>query len=54
MSKPGARYVACSDKAELDSVRENVLKKKLNVERGDLDGALERVWKRRRIAPNPA
>ncbi len=42
MSKPDAKYVA-SDKAEIDRVRENFLKKKLKIEAGGLDGALKRV-----------
>jgi hypothetical protein len=43
LSKPDAKYVACSDKEELDRVRENFLKKKLKLESGDLDGAIKAV-----------
>ena len=42
MSKPDAKYVSCSDPAELDRVRENFLKKKLGLS-GDLDGAIKAV-----------
>ena len=42
MSKPDAKYVACSDKLELGRVRENFLKKKLGLD-GDLDGAIKAV-----------
>lgn len=41
MSKPDTRYVACSDPAELDRVRENFLKKKLGLNGGDLDAAIK-------------
>jgi len=43
MSKPDTRYVACTDPAELDRVRENFLKKKLGLKTGDLDGAVKAV-----------
>lgn len=42
MSKPDAKYVSCSDPAELATVRENFLKKKLGLE-GDLDAAIKAV-----------
>lgn len=42
MSKPDAKYVACSDKEELARVRDSFLKKKLGLE-GDLDGAIKAV-----------
>ncbi len=42
MSKADAKYVSCSDPAELDRVRENFLKKKLGLS-GDLDGAIKAV-----------
>ena len=42
LSKPDAKYVSCSDPAELDRVRENFLEKKLGVS-GDLDGAIKAV-----------
>ena len=41
MSKPDTRYVACSDPAELDRVRENFLKKKLGLT--DDDAKLDKV-----------
>ena len=43
MSKPDAKFVACSDPAELGRVRDNFLKKKLKLESGDLDGAIKAV-----------
>ena len=43
MSRPDAKYVACSDPTELERVRENFLKKKLKLESGDLDGAIKAV-----------
>ena len=43
LSKADAKYVACSDPAERARVRENFLKKKLKLESGDLDGAIEAV-----------
>jgi 3-dehydroquinate synthetase len=41
MSKPDTRYVACSDPAELDRVRENFLKKKLGLKSSDLDASIK-------------
>jgi len=41
MSKPDTRYVACSDPAELDRVRENFLKKKLGLKSADLDASIK-------------
>lgn len=41
MSKPDTRYVACSDPAEIERVRENFLKKKLGLASGDLDGSIK-------------
>lgn len=41
LSKPDARYVACSDTLELDRVRENFLKKKLGLTGDDLDAAIK-------------
>lgn len=43
MSRPDAKYVACSDPAELGRVRDNFLKKKLKLESGDLDAAIKAV-----------
>lgn len=43
LSKPDAKYVACSDPVELGRVRDNFLKKKLKLESGDLDGAIKTV-----------
>ncbi|MGX1744830.1 DUF2853 family protein [Bosea sp. NPDC055353] len=43
MSKPDTRFVACSDPAELDRVRENFLKKKLGLKSGDLDGSVKAI-----------
>ena len=42
MSKPDAKYVSCSDPAELATVRENFLKKKLGLS-GELDAAIKTV-----------
>ena len=42
MSKPDAKYVSCSDPAELATVRENFLKKKLGLTE-DLDAAIKAV-----------
>ncbi len=41
MSKADTRYVACSDPKELETVRENFLKKKLGLTSGDLDGSIK-------------
>ena len=41
LSKPDTRYVACSDPAECDRVRENFLKKKLGLSSDDLDAAIK-------------
>lgn len=41
LSKPDAKYVACSDKEELARVKENFLIKKLKIDGGDLDGAIK-------------
>ena len=38
-----SRFVACSDPAECETVRENFLKKKLGLSGGDLDGAIKSV-----------
>jgi Protein of unknown function (DUF2853) len=43
LSNADSRYVACSDPAEVETVRENFLKKKLGLSDGDLDGAIEAV-----------
>ncbi len=43
LSKADSRFVACSDPAECDTVRENFLKKKLGLSGGDLDGAIKTV-----------
>ena len=43
MSKPDTRYVACSDAAELERVRENFLKKKLGLKSADLDASLKAI-----------
>ncbi len=43
MSKPDTRYVACSDAAELDRVRENFLKKKLGLKSADLDQSIKAI-----------
>lgn len=42
LGKADARYVSCSDPAELATVREHFLEKKLGVT-GDLDGAIQAV-----------
>jgi hypothetical protein len=41
MGKPDTRYVACSDPAELERVRENFLKKKLGLKSADLDATVK-------------
>lgn len=41
LSKPDTKYVACSDPAECDRVRENFLKKKLGLSGDDLDAAIK-------------
>ncbi|MFC5417998.1 DUF2853 family protein [Bosea eneae] len=41
MSKPDTRYVACSDPAELERVRDNFLKKKLGLKSADLDATVK-------------
>ena len=38
-----AETVSCSDSSELDRVRENFLKKKLNIDREDLDELIKEV-----------
>ncbi|PNG27984.1 DUF2853 family protein [Methylocella silvestris] len=43
LSNADSRYVACSDPAEVERVRENFLKKKLGLTEGDLDGAIKSV-----------
>src|SRR5271166_7139258 len=43
LSHADSRYVACSDPAEVETVRENFLKKKLGLSGGDLDGAIKAV-----------
>ncbi len=43
LSNANSRYVACSDPAEVETVRENFLKKKLGLSGGDLDGAIKAV-----------
>lgn len=43
LSHANSRYVACSDPAEVETVRENFLKKKLGLASGDLDGAIKSV-----------
>lgn len=43
LSKPDTRFVACSDPAELDRVRENFLKKKLGLSGDDLDASIKTV-----------
>jgi hypothetical protein len=40
LSKADARYVACSDPAERDRIRDNFLKKKLGLSGPDLDAAI--------------
>lgn len=41
LSKPDTRYVACSDKAERETVRKNFLEKKLGLSGDDLDASIE-------------
>lgn len=43
LSKADSKYVACSDAAERDRVRDSFLKKKLGLTSGDLDGAIVNV-----------
>ena len=43
LSKTDAKYVACSDPAERDRVRDGFLKKKLGLTTGDLDGAIKAI-----------
>jgi hypothetical protein len=43
MSKPDTRYVACSDPAEIERVRDNFLKKKLGLTAGDLEGSIKAI-----------
>ncbi|WP_019903218.1 DUF2853 family protein [Methylobacterium sp. 77] len=43
LSQADTRYVACSDQAELDRVRENFLKKKLGLSSDDLDASIKSV-----------
>lgn len=43
LSHADSRFVACSDPAEVATVRENFLKKKLGLSSGDLDGAIKAV-----------
>jgi hypothetical protein len=43
MSKADTRYVACSDKTELERVRENFLKKKLGISSGDMDASIKAI-----------
>jgi hypothetical protein len=43
MSKPDTRYVACSDAAEIERVRDNFLKKKLGLTGSDLDGSIKAI-----------
>jgi hypothetical protein len=43
MGHADSRYVACADPAEVKTVRENFLKKKLGLTGGDLDGAIKAV-----------
>lgn len=43
LSKPDTRYVACSDKAELETVRKNFLEKKLGLSGDDLDASIKSV-----------
>ncbi len=43
MSKADTRYVACSDPAELDRVRENFLKKKLGLATADMDASIKAI-----------
>lgn len=41
MGKPDTRFVACTDPAELERVRENFLKKKLGLKSADLDASIK-------------
>lgn len=41
MSKPDTRYVACSDPSELETVRENFVKKKMGVKSADADAVIK-------------
>jgi 3-dehydroquinate synthetase len=43
MSKADTRYVACSDKTEIERVRENFLKKKLGITSGDMDASIKAI-----------
>lgn len=43
MGKPDTRYVACSDAAELERVRENFLKKKLDLKADDFDASIKSI-----------
>ncbi|HEX4765914.1 MAG TPA: DUF2853 family protein [Lichenihabitans sp.] len=43
MSQSDTKYVACSDPAERDRVRDNFLKKKLGLSSPDLDAAIKTV-----------
>ncbi len=43
LSHANSRFVACSDPEEVETVRENFLKKKLGLSGGDLDGAVKAV-----------
>lgn len=43
LGKADTRYVACSDPAERERVRESFLKKKLGLSGDDLDAAVEQV-----------
>ena len=43
LSQADTRYVACSDKAELETVRKNFLEKKLGLSGDDLDAAVKEV-----------
>ena len=43
LSHADSRFVACSDPAEVETVRENFLKKKLGLSGDDLDGAVKAV-----------
>ena len=43
LSKPDTRFVACSDKAELETVRKNFLEKKLGLSGDELDASIKTV-----------
>lgn len=43
LSKPDTRYVACSDRAELETVRKDFLEKKLGLSGDGLDAAVTSV-----------